>query len=485
MAETFTVTEAMRRQLRALGYAPDTSMADHVERWWRWYTATDAWYEMRREVLGHTFRVRRRSVRPARFVCREWASAILDDDGTTITVEGLGEGRAPSDDGQPDGREAARIEDVGDWLADWCDRNKFVSKAQMSLERAFALGTAAMALWFHVDAQGDLRIRPRRYDARMVLPLTWDDDEVRECAFVTTARYKGKAVDQLQCHVLGDDGYHVRTFLFEKGREDPIVDAEILDDYPTGTHRPAFCVLRPALDNVYSDGTALGQSVFADAIDAVKGVDNAWDSLQDEIDTTKVKVFMTDDLIDVVDDHGRPVPVPMSPDNVVIRKLQGSGGQQMLETFQPDIRTEPLVSALNIALAELGALCGFGPNYLRFDKDGGLKTAKEVSSDNSTFARNIRKHENEIEPQLEGLLGCLVDCACGTHGAQVNVRFDDSIISDTDTEKDMFMAEIGAGVRAPWEYRMQFLGEGEDEARAAIADLGGLPPDDALPGTLE
>ena len=485
MAETFTVTEAIRKKLKALDYVPDTSMAEYVERWWKWYTATDTWYEMQREVLGHKFRVKRRSVHPARFVCREWASAILDDDGTTITVEELGENATPTDDEQPDEREAARIEDVGDWLTDWCDRNKFVAKAQMSLERAFALGTAAMALWFHVDADQNVHVRPRRYDARMVLPLTWDDDEVTECAFVTTARYRGETVDQLQCHVLREDGYHVLTYLFKRGEDEPIADDSIIEDYPIGTHRPAFCILRPALDNVYSDGTALGQSVFADAVDAVKGVDNAWDSLQDEIDTTKVKVFMTDDLIDVVDKNGKPVPVPMSPDNLVVRMLAGQGGQQMLETFQPDIRTDPLVAALNIALAELGALCGFGPNYLRFDKDGGLKTAKEVSSDNSTFARNIRKHENEIEPQLEGLLGCLVDCVCGTHGAQVNVRFDDSIISDTDTEKNMFMAEIGAGVRAPYEYRMQFLGEGEDEARAAIADLDGLPLDDALPGTLE
>lgn len=484
MAETFAVSEAVRRKLKELGYTPDTSMAGDVERWWSWYTATAEWYTVQREVLGHRFRAKRRSVHPARFVCREWASAILDDDGTTVTVEDLG--RPMGDD--PGEAEVLAVEDASEWLADWCDRNRFVNKAQMALERAFALGTAAMALWFHAAEDGTVRVRPRRYDARMVLPLTWDDDEVTECAFVTTARYKGRAVDQLQCHVLEDDGYHVKTWLFSRdqaGGGTEIRDDSILEDYATGTRRPAFCILRPALDNVYSDGTALGQSVFADAIDVLKGVDNAWDSLQDEIDTTKVKVFMSDDLIDVVDKDGRPQPIPMSPDNIVIHKVAGNGVDQMLQTFQPKIRTTELVAALNIALAELGAICGFGPNYLRFDKDGGLKTAKEVSSDNSTFARNIRKHENEIEPQLEALLGCLVDCVTGSDGAQVNVRFDDSIISDTDSEKTMMMAEIGAGVMLPREYRQKFLGEGEDEAQAAIDQIMGVPTEDAMPGTLE
>ena len=483
MAETFTAqSDAIERALRAEGYSADRSMAEYVASWWAWYTAEHAWYNAERTVLGHRFKVRRRSIHPARFVCREWASAILDDDGTTLTVTSLTEA-------EPDGEDArgvSAVEDADGWLQDWAARNRFVSKAQMALERAFALGTSAIALWFERDADG-VSVRPRRYDARMILPLTWDDDEIVECAFVTEAQLNGKRVKQLQMHVLEEGAYHIKTRIFDARDGAEIADEAILDDFDAGTDRPTFCILRPALDNVYSDGTAMGQSVFADAVDAIRGVDNAWDSLQDEIDSTKVKIFMSDELIDVTDDNGRPLPIPMSPDAAIIHKVNGNGVQEWLETFQPEIRVDKLNVALNVALAELGALCGFGPNYLRFDKDGGLKTAKEVSSDNSTFARNLRKHENEIEPALEGLLGCLVDCALGTSGAQVAVRFDDSIISDTDTEKNMMMAEIGAGVMAPWEYRARFLGEGEEVARAAIAEIGGSAPETSIDdiGTFE
>lgn len=66
--------------------------------------------------------------------------------------------------------------------------------------RAFGLGTGAWALW--VDA-GAGEVRVCRYDARMVVPLTWDEEGVSECAFVTRAFWRGRAVDQVQLHLKG------------------------------------------------------------------------------------------------------------------------------------------------------------------------------------------------------------------------------------------------------------------------------------------
>ena len=50
------------------------------------------------------------------------------------------------------------------------------------------MGTGAWALWVDADA-GSVRIR--HYDARMVIPLTWDEEGVTECAFVTRAFWRG------------------------------------------------------------------------------------------------------------------------------------------------------------------------------------------------------------------------------------------------------------------------------------------------------
>lgn len=446
-----SIPESVFKAIKAEGYEYDDSMQSIVLDWWSWYTATDDWHDQTIIQDKRRYTIKRQTLHPARRVCREWASAILDDDGTTFTVNEGGDQEA---------------------LDNWITKSRFIPTAQRCLERAFATGTGALALWFDLK-EDEKVIRARRYDARMILPLAWDDDGITECAFYTQAQIpKHGRVQQLQMHVIEDGKYHIITKLFKNGK--PIEVESILDDYDTQTDRPTFAIIKPALDNVYCDSTYLGQSVFADAIDSVKGVDNAYDSMQREIDATKVKIFMSDSLFDVrEDDKGDLQPIPMNPDNLVIRKTASNGMNEMLEVFSPDIRIDPLVTALNVALAELGDNTGFGANYLRFDKDGGMKTAKEVSSDNSAFARNIKKHENDLKPQLENLLGVVLDCMGDAKDNKVTVDFDDSIISDTEAEKNMMMAEVGAGVAPAYEYRMKFRGEDEAEARQMIAEASG------------
>lgn len=466
MAKTFSIPPKVLDAVRRMGYSPDTSMADHVTRWWQWYVGETGWYDREEQVDGRRYRIRRHSLRPARRVCREWASAILDDDATALVVTGAGD--------DPAGLQGL--------LDAWASETRFLPSAQRCLERAFATGTGALALWFEVS-EGGARIRARRYDARMVLPLSWDDEQVSECAFCTSATSGGRPVTQLQAHLLDRETgtYHVVTRLFREDGEE-VRDPSVIADFDTLSTLPTFALMRPAIDNTFSDCTAMGQSVFADAIDAVKAVDNAFDSMQREIDATKVKVFMTDDLLDVATDaSGRARAIPMSPENTIVRKLAGNGSQQMLEVFSPEIRIDPLVRALNVALAELGDLTGFGQNYLRFDKDGGVKTAREVSSDNSAFARTIRKHENELRPQLEGLLATMLACQRALNGwpvpdgAGVRVEFDDSIVADTESQKATAMAEVAAGVMGAWEYRARFFGEDEDVARRMAGEAGALP----------
>ena len=406
--------------------------------------------------------VRRLTLHPARRVCEEWAESILDDDGTKIGTD-----------------DKSVTEMLGKWASSTC----FIPVAQKCIGRAFGVGTGALALWFDVrptsDGSTEVAIRARRYDARMVVPLSWDDDGITDCAFVTRAYVDGHEVHQMQVHELSDETgtYHVLTRLFDVKESREITSDSLIADFDTTSDRPTFAILRPALDNVRADGTYMGQSVFADAIDAIKGVDSSYDSLMREIDATKVKIFMSDELFDMqTDKDGSYRPIPMSPENTVIRKVSDAGIDHMYEVYSPAIRSDQIIKALNAALSQLGSLTGFGPDYFRFDKTAGLRTATEVSSDNSRFMRTIRKHENELRPQLEGLLSALLLCQRELNGwpvpkeCGVTIDFDDSIIQDTPAEKAQMLAEVAAGVVPSWMYLERFYAMGEEEAKALSAD---------------
>lgn len=133
---------------------------------------------------------------------------------------------------------------------------------------------------------------------------------------------------------------------------------------------------------------------------------------------------------------GRRVPIPFGKDDcTMFRKVMST--EDTIQEFAPALRTEAQGKAFRLALQVLGDLCGPGTNYFNLDNVGYVKTATEVSSDNSALMRNVRKNENALEGALAGVAHALL--ACARHmgvdlpegGGDVSVIYDDSIVQDT------------------------------------------------------
>jgi A118 family predicted phage portal protein len=444
----------MHDALRGMGMAPDTSMAAQVQEWWSWYTSTADFYDRTEVVGGRTMRRHRLTIHPARRVCREWASLLLNDQ-TTIVADS-------------DGADAA--------LSGWASSTRLVQRGQGMVERAFALGTGAWTLGFDVGEEST-RVVLRCYDARQTLPLSWGDDGCHECAFASDVLVRGVRYHQLQAHVrdAGTGTYHVITRLWRGDREVDAGELGVLPEYDTGVAMPTFALVRPAIDNVYSDGSAMGQSVFADAVGAIQAVDNAFDSISREIDATKVKTFVSDQLFGQasrVDADGNLVPVVQlpSPDDSILRMT--AQDPDLIKTFSPEIRIDPLRQALDVALDELGDLTGFGQKYFALAGTGGLKTATEVAADNSALMRNAAKHGHLLSEALSSLCGAALACM-GFPDATVSVDLDDSIIADTASDKAQMLSEVSAGLVPGWMYLQRFYGLTEEDARARAAEASG------------
>ena len=327
--------------------------------------------------------------------------------------------------------------------------------------RAFGLGTGAFAVW--LDA-GRRLVRVRHYDARMVVPLSWDAEGVRECAFVTRCFSRGALLDQLQMHVVGDDGtYRIRTVCFD-GDGRVVGVPGVAEEVGTGSVGPTFGIVSPAVPNTRVDFSPYGQSVFADAVDAVQSVDLAYDALINEIDAGKMRVFLSDVMFDQErTKDGRRIPIPFGKgDCTVFRKVMST--EDTIQEFAPALRTEAQGKAFRLALQVLGDLCGLGTNYFDLDNVGYVKTATEVSSDNSALMRNIRKNENALQGALADVSRAVLSCgrlmgATLPDEGDVSVIYDDSIVQDTAAEKRQDMEEVAAGLVTREEYRRKWYGE--------------------------
>lgn len=480
--EEYWVPEHVREYLRALGFAlPLEAMEPHIRAWHEWMQACGSFYDYKdTDGVGRLYEVHRRSIHPAMRVCREWGSLLLNDKTQVVC-----------------GDQACT-----EWLAGFLARSGFMAAAQATVVRAFGMGTGAWALWVDADA-GVVRVR--HYDARMVIPLTWDEEGVTECAFVTRAFYRGRAIDQLQMHLRdgrtgfsassspkhgeaetggssfspcenAGGGYRIVTVCFdEHGNE--VAPAGVCQAYETGSAAPTFAIVRPAIDNTRVDMSPYGQSVFADAVDAIQAVDLAFDAMISEVDNGKMRVFLSDVMFDQeADGKGRKVSIPFGrQDCTVFRKVMST--EDTIQEFAPALRTDAQVRAFRTALQMLGDLTGFGLGYFDFDGAGYVKTATEVSADNSALMRNIRRHEHALEGAIAGICRAVM-AASRSLGVElpdegeVRVTFDDSIITDTSAEKRQDMDEVAAGLMRAWEYRRKWYGEDEETARRLAGELG-------------
>ncbi len=460
MAENqFEVPAYVGKEITSRGYAMPPDMSTHIEKWYQWYTASHPFYtENYLGVDGRSHKRQKLSLRPARRVCREWASLIAN------------EMQARSDSA-----------DANEWIQEYCENTGLYVLFQRGIERAFAMGTGALALWFDVREEGTA-IRVRRYDAKMILPLTWDEDGTTECAFCTRVTIKGKQAEQLQMHIMDAETgtYHIVTKVWRDGKPQNPDALGIIEDFDTGCTIRTFCLLSPAIDNTVQDTSPYGVSVFHDAIDTMRMLDTAWTALYDETDLLRAVLMIPDSMIDVeIDEDGNKRPVPFGNREQRLYRLTTSSitDEGKPYAFAPQMRTSAIHEVYADACAALGDECGFGSQYFQPDKASGLKTATEVSADNSALMRNIRNHENALGKELGHLLTALVECARIHMGASVadgfepvSIAWDDSIITDTQAEKTQMLSEIAAGVVPKWMYLVRFYGMSEEEAQAAMPE---------------
>ncbi len=451
--------------LKMLGYNPDTRMSSVISDYWGWYTADNQWYHYRARRGFKLFKNDRETLHPAALAAEAWSDLIMneklemktDDEGLQEVLD-------------------AHFSSFGVDQADFTTR-------------AFALGTGAWAIGVDdVSDDGmlhpDAHVKIEDYDAHQVLPLTWSADSCTQCAFVTRVELDGRDYDQCQAHVLLGGSYHILTQLFDIKSHRMVFPEGVTSDLDTRSPYQTFALVKPAVPNPHYSYCAMGASVFEKGISAIKATDEALTSLLVHLRVSRPKMFVTDTLIEKKtkkSQDGQKVTEYAAfgeADDITFRTPPGGEGEDPLKVVQPEMRIAECENAINTGLKMLSLTCNLGDQYWAWDHKNGLKTATEVVSDSSMLARTLRKHQNALKRSISELVkGVAGVCRhlCNTTvdpKADISISFDDSIITDTQTDKNMALTEISVlGIPAlKRKYLQDYCGFDEKEAEAAVPD---------------
>lgn len=436
------ITEYLKSQgLRTVG----ESYRSRIDDWMSWYAGKVKKFHSYSVYNGiRQIGVERASLNMAKTVAEDWANLLLNE-RVQICV---------------DGDAAQRRLDALLLL------NRFEVYGNRTVELAFASGTGAFTQYR--DADGASRID--YHDARDIWPLSWSRGQIIECAFSDAQRVRGRKCVYLRMYRLNDDGtYRIENRWLDDETGEPVAPPEgVMEVVQTGMRVPLFQIITPNLANNVDSGCPLGISVFANAIDALKGVDVCYDSFRNEFILGRKRLMVPVSMVKLrMEQDGVQSPM-FDPNDLVYTAYQPSEDQKDgFHDLSPEIRAEQHLTGLRTQLSMLSTKCGLGTSRYEFDRASGVRTATEVISEQSDLYQSMRKHELVLRDALVGLVRALL-ALDGLDAGDVRIVFDDSIIQDRSTLRAEAREEVAAGLMSKYRYLTEIVGLNAQDAQEEI-----------------
>ena len=416
----YSVCEYLGRRLNT-GIACD--FYQNIKLWRDWYKGYSKEFHHYTDFNGkETIEMDRYSLKMAKKVCEDWAN-LLFNEKTVIT----------SSDAKAD-----KI------LKNILGSSKFKLGMNNLVEKSFALGTGAVVLR-RKEGEVDFDF----VSADSIIPISFKDGEIDEVAFASDFYYRGKRYTYLECHLKDDGGNYVIT---NEYLDDVLgvvnLKTGVLPKVHTNSPNPWFAIVKPNIVNNLNDSTALGVSVYANAIDVLKGVDLAYDNLCTDF-FLGGKMIMMNEAIIAKEEGGRRIPPQFSRKRLFMSMGDSIIDGKMYEEYNPALRVDENTKGIYTQLALLASLCGLGENFYKSEFNE-IKTATEVISENSGLFRCVKKHEIILSHALISIAKAVL----GIYGieADVEVIFDDSIIEDTASKRAQDFKDVEAGLMEKEEY---------------------------------
>ena len=424
------------------------------------------------------------TMKMAKKVCEDWAS-ILINDKTSIKLD-----HKHSSDFLMGDTENGGV----------FGSNNFWEEANGLMERMMWSGTAAVVIRLKnvsVDRSGKIvpspqaRIDLNYIDADMIIPMSCDNGIITEAAFCSELYLQGSKKIYLEIHRLDGNEYVIENHIFNADRFGGSLTEEALPEgisafIRTGSEKPWFAICRPAIVNPFPDSNGLGCSVFYNAIDNLKGADLAYNNFNSDIWLGQKKVFLSRSLMSELSGEKK-----ISPDEVnqqlfyyISETIDDGTGKPLVQEHNPELRVNENIAAVQAQLDLISFKVGFGTKHYQFNSARDI-TATQYVGDKQDLIQNAHKHFIHVEGFLHKLVRTILQTG---HmyidegidpDARISVVFDQSPFIDENSERQRDRQDVLDGILARWEYRMKWMGESEEDARAAVNEITGDERGDA------
>jgi len=306
------------------------------------------------------------------------------------------------------------------------------------------------------------------------------DDEI--LALVENpAQYKGRPV-----YIVINTAFksHKEDFLGESCALDEVSEwsglepVQIIADITS----PLFAYFRIPQGNTIDPSSPLGVSVYARAQTLFEDADKQYQRLLWEFEGGELAIDASVDAFKTVD---KKPSLPEGKERLFrINDLDPaiSSGGELLKAWSPQLREVQLNNGLNRILIAIEDACSLSRGTFS-SQVVDARTATEIKLTRQRSYASVSDIQMSLESALRDLIAALDSYATLYNLAPegrytVAFRWDDSIIVDAASEREVDRRDVLDGLMGAYEYRMKWYGESKSKAEKAIALIGGMSQSD-------
>lgn len=379
-------------------------------------------------------------------------------------------------------------------LNDILTENNFQLMMNRGIEKSFAFGTGCVLVDLeniYLDGTNnidfkDSKVKLSFVPAENIYPISWNENKIKELAIVEfEKRACGKQSCIIKVHRLNErQKYEISSYkcdISSDGNFCESLDEIYVKKFETNSTNPWFSILMPNISNNIDINSPFGVSIFANSIDLMKGIDLIYDSLVNEIQLGRKRLFTTKEVLRFNTTTGAQ-ELNFDPNDIVFYAVgdgfqMGDSPKNYIQEINGQLRIDEHVKSLDSIFRILGSNTGFGSNYFTFSENTlAPKTATEVISENSDLFRTIKKHEQVLESAVRNIVNVIHDIGELTGNyhidvSKLNIDFDDSIIESKDQERNEDRQDLAQDTLSRIEYVMKWRGLDRESATKKIEEI--------------
>ena len=236
--------------------------------------------------------------------------------------------------------------------------------------------------------------------------------------------------------------------------------------YP-GMNRMDFGYYRNPIKNRI-DGSACGVSVYESAVDLIRKADIQSARLDWAYESGERAIHVDNKALKQDKSTGRFSMEKLKKRLYRGLNLEAGKDQELLKEYSPEMRDEAFKRGLEEYKREIEFSVGLA--Y------GDLSDVQEVAKTATEIKTSKNRKYNRVTAIQNNLYDCLEDFAAGlafynsmlNSGYEFSCKFNDSILTDEETERNQDRADVSMGAMQLWEYRKKWYGETEEQAKVAV-----------------